>query len=96
MKQSIPKLHSVRLKSGGAKLHVFESQSSIISNDLVQDAQKISAMRIKDLTGYAIVAWGVRGDTSSSLRVGTGRYVGLSEAPEFIKNVLIGRVVESD
>lgn len=86
------------MKAGGAKLHVFDNPNSpmSLSTDLVRDAKTIANERIRDVVGYAIVAWSSRGDTSSSLRVVDGRFTGLLESPEFIKTVLINRLPIAD
>lgn len=67
-----------------------------LARDFLEDAKTISTERVKDMAGYALVAWGPRGYVSSSIRVRDGRWLGLMEAPAFVKSILEGRVNEPD
>jgi len=66
--------------------------SEVVLSTFKEDAAEIAHNRKDNMAGYAIVAWGSDGGTSSGLRVKDGRYIGWYELPEFVKSVLHGRV----
>jgi hypothetical protein len=90
MKTSIPRIGSVKLKNGGAKL-------SIIRNTVSEDCTKafanncdhIRAVRGANMAGFAIVAWSVDGGLSTSIRVSDSRQVGRGMVPDFVRSQLI-------
>lgn len=97
MRVSVPRLHSVQLKSGGAKVRVFSNPKSPqnITREFLDDAYKIARLRNDDIVGFAIVAWSSKGDTSTSLRIADGRWVGYAECPDFIKNAITIRLADT-
>src|ERR1700722_877305 len=90
---SIPRLRSVRLKSGGATLRVFDNQiSPVLCQDLKTDIREIIEKRKTDMDGFAVVAWSRSGDVSSSVRVRSGRYVGRSEVAGFVRSAVFSHI----
>lgn len=67
IRTSIPRLHSVQLKSGGAKVRVLENKGpEKLCRNFLNDAEEIERKRSKDMIGYAIVAW-ARDDSLSTV-----------------------------
>lgn len=90
---SIPRISSVQLKSGGAKLHVFNNrEAEILAAFLVDDASYIARKHRLGLVGYAVVGWDHKGDISTSVRVRDGRWVGFNETPDFVRSALIAHL----
>ena len=89
MKTSIPRLSSVKLKTG-AKLH-------IIRNTIAEDCDKAFASDCAEfrthnsgmMAGFAMVAWGIDGRVSTSIRVRDSRQVGRGMVPDFVRSQLI-------
>ena len=90
MKTSTPKLHSVRLKAGGAKVKVYKNPNSpeYLTREFLAETKDIAVNRRADMVGYAVVAWCNKGGCSAAMRVCDGRWLGRFEAPEFVKSVL--------
>jgi hypothetical protein len=87
MRYSIPRLHSVRFKESGTRLRVFENRlAQQVQNKFREDVQNILASDA--ITGYAMVGWTRTGETCAHLHVGDGRWVGMDEAPDFVRSVL--------
>ena len=79
----------MRLKSGGAKLYVYENGAAAeMRKFFKEDVARVFDKRSKDMAGYAIVAWSFDGCTSSSAHVWDGRWLGLREIPDFVKFIL--------
>jgi hypothetical protein len=89
MKTSIPRLRSVKLKSG-ATLHVFRNTTvQDCKAAFAVDCRDITKQRDTDLVGFAIVAWGLDGGVSTTLRIRDSRQVGRTMAPDFVRSALI-------
>lgn len=96
MKTSIPKLSSVKFRSG-ASIHVLRNrrpEECVRAYDRL--ASGIRARRADDMTGFAIVAWSDRGSVSTTLHIEDGRQVGTMMAPEFVKNAILDHIASGD
>jgi hypothetical protein len=89
MKTSIPRLASVKLKSG-ASLHIIRNTvSEDCERVFATDCTNIGQARSGNMAGFAIVAWSVDGGISSSVRVRDSRQVGRGMVPDFVRSQLI-------
>ena len=96
MTVSVPRLHSVQLKSGGAKVRVFTSDGDLrVRSCLSQFTgdSKIVNEQQSDMIGYAIVAWGKSGGTSTALYVADGKQVGMMMVPDFVKSCITNKII---
>lgn len=93
---SIPRIKSVTLKKGGAKLYVFENPDARETTQaLERDIAHILGARKNDMVGYAVLAWSREGSTSASIYVRDGRWVGITEVPDFVKTALQSYLADS-
>jgi hypothetical protein len=93
---SIPRLHSVQMKSGGAKLAVLRNRSSELTEKSFAEASAfVSEQRKDDMSGYAIVSWGRELGVSVRLEIRESRNVGAIGVPEFVKLALIDHIAIS-
>ena len=90
LKTSIPRLGSVKLKTGRVKLHIIRNQTA---EDCAKafDAEyaDIRKYRSADFAGFAIIAGGIDGGASSTIRVFDCRQAGHSMVPDFTRSLLI-------
>lgn len=96
-KQSIPRVRRVRLKAGGAQLHVFESaraqrhkQTSLSLRERATDRPPAFE---GDLAGYALVCWGSDGSWSADWCIQKDSPVPRSVMPQFVMEKLQQQVV---
>lgn len=92
MKTSIPKLISVRLKTG-ASIHVIRNTvAEDCDRAFAEDCADIRQHRAGSMAGFAIVAWSIDGGTSTSVRVRDSRQVGRMMVPDFVRSALINHL----
>jgi len=93
MRNSTPRLHSVQMKSGGAKMVVFRNRSADECLARFRDhCSSIVATRSDDMSGYAIVAWGYSGGISSAFKASGEGGVGTAMVPDFVRSALIDNI----
>lgn len=93
---SIPRLRSVQLKSGGAKMIVFRNTTSeLTEKSFTESSAFISQQRKDDMSGYAIVSWGRELGVSVRLEISEAKNVGAIGVPEFVKLALIDHIAVS-
>lgn len=93
MRNSTPRLHSVKMKSGGAKVRVFKNPSDErCAEDLRYACRSIEDARRGDMAGFVVVAWGNTGAVSRGVFLANTRPLGISAVPEFVRNTLIDHV----
>lgn len=91
---SIPRLRSVQLKSGGAKMLVYRNRSADECLARFRDhCSSIMAARSGDMSGYAIVAWGYSGGVSSAVKASGEGGIGTGMVPDFVRSALIDNIV---
>jgi hypothetical protein len=89
MKTSIPRLGSVKLKTG-ATLHVIRNTiAEDCDKAFAEDCTNIRQHRKGNMAGFAIVAWSIDGGVSTSVRVRDSRQVGRGMVPDFVRSQLI-------
>lgn len=97
MRNSIPLIRNIRLKESGTEFHILENKTpDMMLKRLRRDIEEIAQKRRKDLIGYAVVSWSRDGATSSCLSVCDGRWVGMDEAPDFVRNALLLLAAQED
>ena len=96
MKNSIPRISSVRLHSGGATLKIFRNPRAFeCISAFKEDASDVVRFRKDDMAGYAIVAWGFDGGISTSLQIRDSRHVGVGTVAEFVKTQLTDHISQT-
>ena len=89
MRTSIPRIRSVKLK-GGAELHVIRNTvAEDCEKAFVDDCAAFRAHISGRMAGFAMVAWGIDGRVSTSIRVRDCRQVGRGMVPDFVRSQLI-------
>ena len=87
MKTARLRIRSVRMKDGGAELHIFRrDDNNRILAGFVKNSDMIAECR-PDMCGYAIVAW-ERDGSSSVVCATTGNPVPTLLVPEFVKTAI--------
>lgn len=86
---SIPRLHSVQLKSGGARVRVLENKlGEPVCHRLRRETESIIERRRHTMAGFAVVAWTADGNTSACVNIVEASRIGQVECPEFVKSAL--------
>ena len=84
IRNSIPRLHSVRFKDGRAPLRIFRAaEGSNLRSEFLSAAGDCADHR-QVMAGYVIVAWGVDGGTSVACKT-SGVPIPIMMVPEFVK-----------
>lgn len=86
VRNSIPRLRSVRFKDGRAPLRIFRApatRSDQICNDFIEGVSATVEQR-PEMDGFAIVAWAPDGSTSVLCRT-AGNAIPTLLLPEFVK-----------
>ena len=95
MKQSIARVKSVKMKSGGASVSVISQISkTYLQRSIVQDAAAISSEE-EGMTGYAIVAWSDDMFASVALNFSDKSPVHKDSIPSFVGGH-IARIMRGD
>jgi hypothetical protein len=85
---SFPRVRSVRLKSGGAKLYIYRNnRAQEFASSYRRQAAGVYDRRKNDMGGYAIVAWSFDGNTSCVIG-GDGTHVSRHKVADFVKTVI--------
>lgn len=83
------RVRSVTLKATGTKLLVYQNDGPAEVLACLRDAiPRVHDQRGQDCVGYVLVAWGRGGEVSSDVRIRDGRFVGRSEAADFVERVV--------
>jgi hypothetical protein len=97
---SIPRVRSVRLKSGGATLRLIRpAEEHDCAEPMLRLAQKIRAGAKRDgkaIAGYAIVAWQADGRAWSAFRNGRLSPISGPMVPDIVRAVLVNTVAHND
>lgn len=89
MKTSIPRLRSVRLKSGASLSLIHNDRPCRAMERLADDVRLITDYPAGRLAaGYALVVWGTDGSVASILRVYDSRQLGAAMVPDFVRTQL--------
>jgi hypothetical protein len=89
MKTSIPRIRSVKFKDGATLRVLRNTAVQDCTAAFATDCADIRKYRGSDMVGFAIVAWGLDGGISTTLRIRDSRQVGRTMAPDFVRSALI-------
>lgn len=92
MRQSIPRLRSVRFKGGGM-IRVLPPDDFRERQYFLHDA-KVCAQTQRDIAGYAIVIWGRDMSTTAVSFSGPRSNVPAMMVPDFARNELLSERIE--
>lgn len=86
-RQSVPRIRSVRFKSGG-EVRLLREVDYRERDYLMRDARTVLEDQ-KDLAGYAIVAWGQDMSSTTTAFAGPRSRIPTMMVPEFVKSELL-------
>jgi hypothetical protein len=92
MKTSIPRLSKATFRDGRS-LHVLRNrrvEQCVRSFDNL--TRSVRDHRAEDMAGFAVVAWSINGDVTTTLAIADGRQVGTMMVPEFVKTALMDHI----
>lgn len=94
MKTSIPRLHSVRPKAGGASIHLLrqEQGDDDFRRTMVRHARMIAGFE-GDMAGFAVVAIYKDGGHSLGWRVDDNGPIGATMLPSIIRDLLLRDII---
>lgn len=95
MRTSIPRLHSVKLKAGGARLHVLKGGGYDLRDEYAAVTREVAKSHDGRIAGFAVVVWGPDNASTCACRVGNASTIPSILAPDFVRNRLLADRIES-
>lgn len=95
-RNSIPRLRSVRLKDGGAEVHVMRGGDPRAGFAL-ERCRAVVSQHLRDgaeIAGFAVVVWGTFGESTCCMHCEDGRPFPSILAPDFVRNRLLADRIE--
>lgn len=100
VKQSIPRIRSVRFKNGGGYVRVLKSRREAEHKDVLrclhEAVQWADDHHNNSLVGYALVAWDQDGMTSTDCRIANSGRVSSFHLPQFVAECIRRDLAERD
>lgn len=94
IRTSIPKLHSVRWKSGGTLIPLKTPKCDLrhLAEQTIRDVVKAASSPI---AGFALVTWQADGASIAVCKVGGASGIPSIMVPDFVRNRLLAQRIES-